>query len=303
MTNPLKSFSRTPKIYVKLPSTGKFYPNNFMELSPNKEVPVKAMTATDDMIMNNPDALLNGDAVYNTIRSCVTKCDDVRKLLIPDVEVILAGIRYASKGDALKFKTKCPHCEHEAEEMVSIRMLLDMVTTVDDLDEPSTYEIESSPTEKICIHMHPSPYETVTQANIVVFEQARLIQFIQENPEITMDERNDKLRQSFDRLATFQLNILLNSIESIDIVSKSSTGEEMVISKVTDKVHIREFLDDIEKSHAEGINKKLEKLNGVGLPSEMTVACDECTKEYTMEVKFDPSNFSEEIFSASREKK
>ena len=59
MTNPLKPFSRTPKIYVRLPTQGKFYPENFIASSPNNEVPVKAMTASDDMIINNPDAPLN----------------------------------------------------------------------------------------------------------------------------------------------------------------------------------------------------------------------------------------------------
>ena len=149
--------------------------------------------------------------------------------------------------------------------------------------------------------MHPSPYDTVTQANIVVFEQARLIQFMQDNPEISMEERNDRLRKSFDRLATFQLNILLSSIESVDIVAVDPTGQE-VVTKVTDKNHIKEFIDDLEKEHAEGINKKLETLNGIGLPSDIDIQCDECGEMYPMEVKFDPSNFSEDTFSPSKAK-
>ena len=301
MTNPLKPFSRTPKIYVRLPTQGKFYPENFIASSPNNEVPVKAMTASDDMIINNPDALLNGDAVYTIIQSCLNQCKDVHKLLIPDVEVILAGIRYASKGDNLKFKTKCPHCSHETEEIVSIRMLLGASTTIDDLDEKPFYEISDNPEQKVRINMHPSPYDTVTQANIVVFEQARLIQFMQDNPEISMEERNDRLRKSFDRLATFQLNILLSSIESVDIVAVDPTGQE-VVTKVTDKNHIKEFIDDLEKEHAEGINKKLETLNGIGLPSDIDIQCDECGEMYPMEVKFDPSNFSEDTFSPSKAK-
>lgn len=301
MTNPLKPFSRTPKIYVRLPTQGKFYPENFIASSPNNEVPVKAMTASDDMIINNPDALLNGDAVYTIIQSCLNQCKDVHKLLIPDVEVILAGIRYASKGDNLKFKTKCPHCSHETEEIVSIRMLLDASTTIDDLEEKPCYEISDNPEQKVRINMHPSPYDTVTQANIVVFEQARLIQFMQDNPEISMEERNDRLRKSFDRLATFQLNILLSSIESVDIVAVDPTGQE-VVTKVTDKNHIKEFIDDLEKEHAEGINKKLETLNGIGLPSDIDIQCDECGEMYPMEVKFDPSNFSEDTFSPSKAK-
>jgi transcription elongation factor Elf1 len=292
--NPLKKFSRTPKIYVKLPSEQKFYPPNFINSSPNGEIPIKAMTATDDLIMNNPDALLNGDAVLRVIQSCTDGCIDVGNLLIPDVETILLGIRYATKGDNMKFKTKCPHCNHDDEETVSIRNLLDSSTFLSTCDETTVFTIEGEDGTKVNINIHPSPYKDNTNANMVMFEQTRILQFISANKNIKEDERQEKMRKSFELMAEFQMNVLIHSIESVDIIQ--GEGEEEIVTKVTDKKHIREFINDLEKDHAKAIEKKLEKLNKIGTPRELTVVCNSCSKEHQMEVRFDPVNFSVDTF-------
>jgi len=292
--NPLKKFSRSPKIYVKLPSEHKFYPPNFISTSPNGEVPIKAMTATDDLIMNNPDALLNGDAVLRVIQSCTDGCVDIGNLLIPDVETILLGIRYATKGDKMNFKTSCPHCSHQDEEAVSIRTLLDNSITLTTSEESTVFEMEGEDGVKIHVNIHPSPYKDNTNANMVMFEQTRILQYISSNKTISETERQEKARKSFQLMAEFQLNVLINSIESVDIIQ--GEGDEEIVTKVTDKKFIREFITDLETDHAKTIEKKLENLNKIGTPRELTVVCNNCEKEYPMEVKFDPVNFSANTF-------
>lgn len=300
-TNPLKQFSRSPKIYVKPPTLGRFYPEGTLITSPNGEVPIKGMTAADDLIMNNPDALLNGDAVVQLLRSCVG-CNNIKHLSVPDVNAFLLGIRYASKGDKLNLKTICPNeeCGKESEETVSIRMLLDHTTFIDMLDEPIYYEYEAEDTT-IRINIRPSPYEDITKANIVVFEQTRLLQYLQANKEISMDERNARTKEAFDKLAEFHFNTLLHSIESVEIISKN--GKEEIKTSVTNTNHIQEFLKDIEDIHSRNINKKLEKVNSIGVSDHLQVICDHCKHEYEMEVKLDPSNFSEEVLLTSEAKK
>ena len=61
--NPLSSFYRAPKLYAKLPSLGKYYSEDIIEMPDSGELPVFAMTANDELLMKNPDALLNGEAV------------------------------------------------------------------------------------------------------------------------------------------------------------------------------------------------------------------------------------------------
>ena len=69
--NPLSAHFRAPKLFTPLPSEGRFYDNSVVEMPETLELPVFSMTAKDEMIMKNPDALLNGEAVAQVIQSCV----------------------------------------------------------------------------------------------------------------------------------------------------------------------------------------------------------------------------------------
>jgi hypothetical protein len=69
--NPLSSFYRQPKIYVKLPSKGEFYPPGSLDVSANGEYPVYAMTAKDELLFKTPDALLSGQSTVELIKSCI----------------------------------------------------------------------------------------------------------------------------------------------------------------------------------------------------------------------------------------
>jgi len=69
--NPLASFYRQPKIYVRLPSKGEFYTPGSLDVSENGEYPVYAMTAKDELLFKTPDALLNGTSTVELIKSCI----------------------------------------------------------------------------------------------------------------------------------------------------------------------------------------------------------------------------------------
>ena len=59
--NPLSGFFRTPKIYTKLPSLGRYYTDDVIDLSDTGELAVYPMTAKDEVILKNPD---NGLCVF-----------------------------------------------------------------------------------------------------------------------------------------------------------------------------------------------------------------------------------------------
>ena len=67
--NPLAGYFRQPKLYVKLPSGGQFYPEGSLDRSQIDEYPVYAMTAKDELMFKTPDALLNGQATVEVIRA------------------------------------------------------------------------------------------------------------------------------------------------------------------------------------------------------------------------------------------
>src|SRR6056297_2390222 len=97
--NPLSSFYRAPKLYSRLPSNGIFYTNEVIDVDESAEVAVYAMTAKDEMIMKNPDALLNGEAVAQVIASCVPQVKQPKQLISNDVDTLLIAIQGATYGD------------------------------------------------------------------------------------------------------------------------------------------------------------------------------------------------------------
>ena len=65
--NPLVKFYRTATTSVKLPSRGKYYDEGVLKLNDDGEVSIFPMTAQDEITLQNPDALLSGEAISNHI--------------------------------------------------------------------------------------------------------------------------------------------------------------------------------------------------------------------------------------------
>ena len=53
--NPLKKYFRQPKVYITLPSKGKFYTDGTLNLPENGELPVYAMTASVGALARDVD--------------------------------------------------------------------------------------------------------------------------------------------------------------------------------------------------------------------------------------------------------
>ena len=103
--NPLEGYLRVPKLYVQLPSRGKFSTlDTKSEIT--DEIPIFPMTAKDETMLRNPDALLNGESLVSVIKS-VTGIQDVYNLASNDLDVILLASRLATYGKDLEIKSTC----------------------------------------------------------------------------------------------------------------------------------------------------------------------------------------------------
>ena len=98
--NPLKKYFRQPKIYLRLPSKGNFYPKGVLDFPESGEIPVYAMTARDELIIKTPDALINGESTVEVIKSCIPNIKDPWKMPNIDTDAILIAIRIAKIGRA-----------------------------------------------------------------------------------------------------------------------------------------------------------------------------------------------------------
>ena len=113
----LKKYYRKPKLYIELPSGFNFYEEGFIssdDISSNNEVGILPMTTMNDLMLKNPEALLNGTAIENLIKDSTTLKDvNVKKMIKSDVDALLVAIKVASIGETQDVELTCPKCEHE----------------------------------------------------------------------------------------------------------------------------------------------------------------------------------------------
>ncbi len=109
--NPLKQYFRRPAVYLKLPSGGLGYPEGTIDMPDTGELPVYPMTAIDEITSRTPDALFNGTAVVEVIKSCIPNIKDPWQLSNVDIDPILVAIRAATHGSNMEIETDCPECK------------------------------------------------------------------------------------------------------------------------------------------------------------------------------------------------
>jgi hypothetical protein len=112
-SNPLTGWFRQPKIFIRLPSKGKWYPQGALDRSSTEEYPVYAMTAKDELMFKTPDALLSGQSTVEVIKSCIPAIQDPWSMPSLDVDAALIAIRIATYGENMEVETNCPHCNAE----------------------------------------------------------------------------------------------------------------------------------------------------------------------------------------------
>ena len=224
--NPLKKYFRQPKIYIKLPSQGKFYPPGAVEISDSGEIPVFAMTAKDELLMRTPDALINGEATVELIKSCIPAIKDPWKMPNIDTDAVLVAIRLASYGEKMEINTKVPVTGEERAFEVDLRMVLDQISGF----EFDTYiQIDDA----FSLEIKPLTYKEFTDNAQKTFEEQRIFRVVNDDT-IPDDRKLAAFSQSFKRLTNLTIDLVLNSIVAIDTPD----------GKVTDKRHIKEFFEN-----------------------------------------------------------
>ena len=274
-TNPLSGHFRSPKLYTRLPSAGRYYSEKVVEMPESGELPVFPMTAKDELIMKNPDALLNGEAVATVLSSCVPNVKNARQLLSNDVDALLLAIQGASYGDDIEITSKCPKCDKEVSGHISADGVLQSMTT---LEEAYEFEVKD-----LKFEIKPFTYETTIQAGLTNFQSTRSLQAIADLPDDL-----DKLKvfnESFLKLADLNFKIMIEVVDSITLLNED---EDVVVS---DKKHIREFLENCEAEIGTAIESRINDVANVGIAKDSIFECEDCNESFESAVAFDPVNF------------
>ncbi len=276
--NPLRKYFRQPKVYTTLPSKGKFYPSGTLEMPETGELPVYAMTAKDELSMKTPDALLNGQATVDLIKSGVPSIKDPWAMPSIDLDALLIAIRIATYGEKMDSTTKVPKLGEERSFEVDLRQLLNKLVTVD-------FETEI-PNGEMVVEIRPLSYKEFTASSLKTFEEQRIFAVLN-NTELPDHEKLAKFNESFQKLATLTMEVLTKS------VAKISVGDTVV----TRLEHIDEFIRNTDKDVCKAITEHLEEQKAKFQIEPLKVHSSKEDIEagapatYEVPITFDQSNF------------
>lgn len=278
--NPLRGRFRAPKSYTRIPSNGTFYSSGVIDINDTGEYPVFAMTSKDEIMMRNPDALLNGESVAQVITSCVPAVKKPRELLGADVDALMVAIQGATYGDTISMEAKCPECSNVTTTGASVSSLLSTMQPV-----PENVMIVTD--DKLTITIKPVTYETSIAAGVQNFQSTRSLQSI-----ANIDDDMERLKafnESYMKLAQINFMILVDSVHSI-----SGFDEQDEEFEVTDRPNIQEYLENCETGVGNRITEAVAELNQAGIQKAVQVQCEneECGHVFSSNLEFDPVNFS-----------
>jgi len=275
-TNPLHKYLRQPQIYVKLPSNGKYWIPGTLEMPISGELPVMPMSTRDEIMLNTPDALLNGEAVVSIIQSCIPNIRNAWALPSVDLDTVLIAIRIASYGETMEYVSSCPECENSDNYEIDLRQFLDMPVDLSGYENAFEYK-------GITVSLKPLDYNSLNQQNLEQFEQQRLITMVNDT---TIDEatKQRRFQEIFNILTEYTIKNVTGSIE------KLTTPEGIT---VIDPNHIQDFVENSERILYKTIRDKLLEVKGQFPEKSVTTTCDSCQHEYTTPFTFDQANFFE----------
>lgn len=278
--NPLTAFMRQPKIFISLPSQGQFYPEGSIDMPENGQLAVYSMTARDELLLNVPDALMNGQAVIEVIQNCVPSIKNAWHIPSIDMDLLLLSIRLATYGELMSTPIKIAE-DFEYDYQVDLRIVMDSLLS----------QIVWDPVvpiyENLTVFVRPLNYKEMTKSAIQTFETQKIIQAVNDDS-LTEEQKQQIFKDSFVKLSGVTVGMVIDSIFRIDT-------EE---GAVEDKEFIKEFVENCDKEIFNRIQQHLEKLKEqnaikpivVSVTDEMRAAG--VTGE-TIEVPltFDPSTF------------
>lgn len=240
--NPLAGYMRQPKIYIRLPSNGKYWPEGSIDIPENREFPVYSMTAKDELLFKTPDALMNGQAIVDVIKSCMPNILDPWHCPMMDLDMILIAMRLATYGDKMPFKHVQPGTNEEQEYEIDLRLLLDQLTN-------NTWVEQVAINPDFIIYVRPLTYRHMTQTGIKTFETQRILSIVNDES-IAEAEKIKLFSESFNSLTKVTVDLVAETIFQIQ------TPEGLV----TDLHWIKEFINNADKDIFKTVQDHLNEL-------------------------------------------
>lgn len=279
-SNPLSGFMRQPKIYIRLPSGGEFWPAGSLEQTETGEFPVFSMTAKDELMLKIPDAIMSGQAVVDVVQHCIPNIKNAWAIPSIDLDVILIAIRLATYGE--KMTTPITFGDDlEMEYSVDLKQVMDTLM----------YQIKWDPivpiNEDLTIFVRPMTYKQLSDSAVKTFETQKILQ-IANNNEMSEADKVAAFKESFSKLTDVTIGVVEKSIFKIDSSNGSTDNPK----------HIKEFIENADKDIFNIVQSHLDALKEINELKPVTVTVTDEMREKgitgtTIDVPlvFDPSTF------------
>jgi hypothetical protein len=270
--NVLSNWYRQPKIYIRFPSKGEYYPNDALDKSTTGDYAVYSMTAKDELMFKTPDALLNGQSTVEVLKSCIPALQDPWKMPSIDVDAALVAIRIATYGEKMEVSTNCPSCSAENDYEINLNSWLEKL---------NAFQFESKVAiDPLTVYVRPYTYLEMTQTSLKSLEQQRIFGVINDET-LSDEEKLDKFGKSFSKLTELTVDVIAQCVVQIE----TPDGIE------TDIAEIKNFIHNAPKEIFNAISNHVQALKSkIDIPAQ-EVKCTNCETEFLMPVTMDQSNF------------
>lgn len=279
-SNPLSNYMRQPKIYIRLPSNGKYWGQDSIYIPDNGEFPVYSMTAKDELTFKTPDALMNGQAVVDVIQSCIPNIKNAWDCPGTDLDLILVAIRVATYGAKMTLTHQVPGTietvDHE----------IDLVVVMDQLMSNFAWTESVLINSDIMCSIKPLTYKDMTYVSLKTFESQKIAQSL--NNSVASDEEKIKIfNQGMTQLTDLTIEMISHSVFEVH------TPTEVV----NDPVFIHEFIKNADAEIIQLVQDQInENKKHFGI-QPMTVNSSEeqilagAPESYQLPITMDNSNF------------
>lgn len=269
--NPLRQYFRRPAVHLKLPSEGKDYPEGVVDLPPSGEIPVYPMTAIDEITTKTPDALFNGTAIVELIKSCVPAIKDPWKVSSSDLDAILIAIKSASGGNELEIESQCPSCNNVSNYAINLITLLASMKAPNYQQTLRVGELE--------VKFKPLTYKEMNDASLGQFEVQRAFVAIENITD--SDEKNKKGQEALRKVTELTMKILSKAIEYI----KTPTAQ------VDNSEYILDFLQNCDNNVYVIVRDANSEMKAKTELPPLDMACPSCSHKYKQPFTLNASDF------------
>lgn len=275
--NPLAGLMRQPKLFIKLPSKGQYWPKGSISTSPNKEFAVFSMTAKDELMLKNPNSLATGQAVVNVIQSCMPDIADAWATPSIDLDAILIAIRIATYGPIMEVEATI----NEITDKFKINLHEILAQLNDSIRWDSVVEVNN-----MTLHIQPLPYNSILLAAKESVETQKIMNVVNDD-DMSEERKLELFKNSFVKLTDVTLGVVAKSVYQIDTPDGSVTDPEFIL----------EFMEQCDSEIFNAVNAKLDALANqntirtvkVNATPEMIAAGSKTEEE--IPVVFDPNTF------------